>query len=669
MNKFSISAVVSVCFAVFGTAAAQDFGPAVVKGQKVTVGDLTTATPPLPADIYRPGPGHGPRHMDLATFAWLEFIALSAPVSTDGRGDVDQRGTPGGSFSDSGFDTESILVWESFQHRSEIFPHVDGQGFPGSAAVEPRPFNENPPVYGFQSNVNNADLFTVTADMNQFNNLDEASQIGQNAVFFPNPTTDEDAYQLLFEAKANETQSDYIRENQSDGTNPFDSTGTHLETPANFPAGTIEVKAAWVSIDAIPEADRYRYHTSEALYYTLPSADEEFVEATGTFALLGLHIIHKTRNYPTFIFATFEHTDLLVDAHGKNTGFYYEPSYAQISYSLPGTTDLSALGMSATTPNPVIPFDVNSPVAMPNRVPYDLPVGGVGTIPGAHQPGSSNPAGTAANAFTDGTEYLAGASDVSLAATGTGTILVGDTISFGNGVKFVVTVGDDDVSNGGTISFTPALDFDLAASSNVNINVQVPVVQPPATNDLVTRTNMQVLAAMQQVPDFDENFVWQYYKLKGVQGIPTNREGANDFYLANIVIESSLPGLQLFRGGISQPELEVGEAFITRNMINVVDPVQDYASFSAGGCMGCHGVGQSRVGSDFSFLFFGNLGTGFLPAAIGTSAEQIVKERSLFSHLGGKPSPDAEKSQAKQQAPKRSDSLHTVRKVRRGKTR
>jgi len=699
MSKFCISVAVFVCFAVFGTAAAQDFGPAVVQGQDITVGDMTTADPLPPVDIYRPGGGHGPRHVDLAIFAWLEFIALSAPVSTDSRGDVDNRGIPGGSFADSGSGSGGgVLVWESYAHRAEVFPHEPNVGAGGavSANAPPQAFNENPPVYYYQSNVDNLNQYAVVPDKNEFNNLDEGSQIGMNEIFYPNADSEGEAYQILFEAKANEVMSNYTRDHQS---NPL-----ALEIPANFTAGTIETKAAWISTDAIAEEDLHRYWTSEAVYYEVDEMTGEFDPQTGTFALLGLHIIHKTPNYPTFIFATFEHEDLLND-----TGVYYEPTYSQIHYEVNRTVTLNAPFADSFSPrlanpftNPVIPFDTANPIAMPNGIPVALPKPaegatyvGVGEIPLAHQFGSMAPAGTAAMAFVNGT--TSGSTEVTLDPTvapdggalptdPTGSILAGDTISFAfypvtdpttipptvsstttiPGTRFVVATGDSDVSDGGTITFSPALDFDIPAGSHVNVNVQVPVTQPDTTNSMVTRANLHVLTAMEQIPGFDENFVWQYYFLKGVQGVPTSRESANDYYLANAVIESSQPGIQLFRGGQGNKRTLLTN---TRSDVNVIDPAQGNAGFSVGGCMGCHGVAQTLKGQDFSFLLNGKTGLGFLPDAIGSGAEQVVQEREAFRNLGDVTPAESKDSGSVQQAPKRSDSLHSVRKGRRGKTR
>src|SRR5574343_215239 len=67
--------------------------------------------------------------------------------------------------------------------------------------------------------------------------------------------------------------------------------------------------------------------------------------------------------------------------------------------------------------------------------------------------------GTAVGATTDTTGYAAGLSTITLASAGTGSIVVGDVIRFGNDPdnEYIVTAGDASVAGGGTVSFTPVL--------------------------------------------------------------------------------------------------------------------------------------------------------------------------------------------------------------------
>lgn len=74
-------------------------------------------------------------------------------------------------------------------------------------------------------------------------------------------------------------------------------------------------------------------------------------------------------------------------------------------------------------------------------------------------------AGTAAGATTNSAGYAAGIKTITLASAGTGTVLVGDIITFaGHAQTYTVVTGDADVSNGGTVVFEPGLAVALAAS-------------------------------------------------------------------------------------------------------------------------------------------------------------------------------------------------------------
>lgn len=75
--------------------------------------------------------------------------------------------------------------------------------------------------------------------------------------------------------------------------------------------------------------------------------------------------------------------------------------------------------------------------------------------------------GTGASATTNAAGYAVGATVITLASAGTGTILAGDIITFaGDTNKYVVASGDADVSNGGAITLAaPGLKKAIAASA------------------------------------------------------------------------------------------------------------------------------------------------------------------------------------------------------------
>ena len=75
-------------------------------------------------------------------------------------------------------------------------------------------------------------------------------------------------------------------------------------------------------------------------------------------------------------------------------------------------------------------------------------------------------AGTASGATTDNAGYALGIKTVTLASAGTGSILVGDIITFaGDTQTYAVTSGDASVAGGGTISFLPGLRTAIATSA------------------------------------------------------------------------------------------------------------------------------------------------------------------------------------------------------------
>ena len=75
--------------------------------------------------------------------------------------------------------------------------------------------------------------------------------------------------------------------------------------------------------------------------------------------------------------------------------------------------------------------------------------------------------GTAASATTDNAGYAVGATVLTLASAGTGTIVAGDILTFaGDTNKYVVASGDADVSNGGTITLAePGLRVAMSAAT------------------------------------------------------------------------------------------------------------------------------------------------------------------------------------------------------------
>lgn len=85
--------------------------------------------------------------------------------------------------------------------------------------------------------------------------------------------------------------------------------------------------------------------------------------------------------------------------------------------------------------------------------------------------------GTAVGATTDATGYAAGATTITLAATGSGNIVSGDVISFaGDPTYYAVSSGDSNVADGGAITINPGLQQVMSASAKA---ITVWAAHPP----------------------------------------------------------------------------------------------------------------------------------------------------------------------------------------------
>ncbi len=460
----------------------------------------------------------------LANYAWRLFIAannLTDATLQDGS----KREQPSKSFIASG--SKPLLgnpvVFESFYHRTEAYPFYKGDPAPSPVGKTP--------VYRFAPATDGGEGFTVSNG--QYVNLDETNQIGQNFLYYK--LSNAPNFPVLYMAKVNSVAANYAHGRFKPSK----------DKSWNFPSGVMEVKAAWRRVQDIKHSDPSRYHQATATYYVGEEGQVPEVR-TDTFALIALHIIQKTDNYPQFIFTTFEHVDAVTR---DDSGNIIDPAFVWTSQNL-------AYGEGEPT----------------------------------------NPTATPYGAYTKNEPGLSGAS---------------------NAVA--------------TYNLPPAGKLPQDA---------VVVVQPKTIISQVNDVNNQV---HQLITSLDENSVWANYRLKGVQAIPSSNQEDPNFYLANIVVESSQPGIQLFRGNIGG----TGKATFTntRSTNNLTtkplvegQPVPPTTN-NMGGCQGCHGVAQYSLGGDFSFLVSAAAGTGekvdaVPPSDLPAAAVQAHQERVIQNRAG-----------------------------------
>lgn len=299
---------------------------------------------------------------DLAKFAWQEFFALNWKASIDSRhppSAANQRGTPDLNWNPRQPVPQypNPLVWQTYAQTTELRPNGpltiawEDLGIPHySYAILP--------VAGSGQN-------------NLWNNLDEDSEIGSCNIYGQysrqknTKTLSRDL--VLFQVKVNRDEYEYIRKNYGPDQHQVNGLLSLVQakvaknitigpdyayypratTTCVCPAesaiclpcglrpepetglagveGAIEVKTAWRRL--LPAEDSSRFYTTTALYYNNNSAND-LAYYNDVFALVSMHIIHKTTRFPDFVFATFEQVDversdanyIVLDQNGNQVG-------------------------------------------------------------------------------------------------------------------------------------------------------------------------------------------------------------------------------------------------------------------------------------------------------------------------------------------------------------
>lgn len=229
-------------------------------------------------------------------FSWQSFIAVNWPV--------DAQNKPLPKITDSGI--PRWLTW----HESQSVFRPDGSD---PANETPRKCDNNPG--GMRELYVTSSVFSNTVDK------DIADEINQA---FTSPLYDQNGKEVRYEIFLNDSEYNYIVENKLynlDGQIAY-SQANHQ--PLNFPAGdnttgdqgVIELKLAWKELD--PQKDvPSRFYTQTVLLPKLDANGEPILDDRGNFkscqkqqvGLVGMHISHKTKSSPQWIWATFEHVD------------------------------------------------------------------------------------------------------------------------------------------------------------------------------------------------------------------------------------------------------------------------------------------------------------------------------------------------------------------------
>ncbi|PMS12195.1 hypothetical protein C0Z17_11535 [Trinickia caryophylli] len=292
----------------------------------------------FPDDIPGENGAQGASLQDAAKFAWQEFIALNWPAMAGVRDmpdDQEKFGAP--TYS-------GPLVWHTFRGKVEIYPGMYAPGDKYFGSPPPGYIDSAAKDYGYDTgpaykyDIDIPPAAGITPPKTPpWINLDENSQIFLDQMFAGVVTEHrrQNDDQILFMAKANRAEYKYIAKNRWwGGAAPFVKTQNYIsnkradppqgsEDYVSFPTGTVEVKASWRKL--APTEDRRRFYIAKVRYYICADRDSTVCANDASkiryvdedMALVGLHIIHKTKTAPHFIYATFEQADNLTCPDGS----------------------------------------------------------------------------------------------------------------------------------------------------------------------------------------------------------------------------------------------------------------------------------------------------------------------------------------------------------------
>ncbi|MGB1205163.1 MAG: hypothetical protein ACPG5B_05925 [Chitinophagales bacterium] len=233
-------------------------------------------------------------------FSWQEFISLNWPVDT-----THSFGQPR--------DT-SFVQWETYIPKDVLF-QPGGVAPPAWGTLISDEYNEKFKKQKLSVDRKNTKLLSFTSKFSKPNLLkDIEKDLGfEEAAPFngPNWLGAQNGTNVWYEILLNKDFYDFVTERHYyNAAVQHDSARACI--PLNFPkgvyngaTGAIELKVAWMEVPN-PESEQWnRYKLSVATVLD-PTTDSL---RTTTVALVGMNILHKTTNQPTWVWSTFEHID------------------------------------------------------------------------------------------------------------------------------------------------------------------------------------------------------------------------------------------------------------------------------------------------------------------------------------------------------------------------
>jgi hypothetical protein len=260
-------------------------------------------------------------------YSWKLFVGMLWPAAEDRRGVAD----PAKGLGDGG-----PRVFETYKSLWEVF-HTDGT-------------SPTTNFHEYDTAAHNA-----CGASPQFGDVVLASatpygDIGQSGSgVLTGPLVAQNGRYVRYQTLYNQPAYDFIVSNQYFLRSSLPRPGASGLPAMQFPNGSIAIKAAWVDMTGLPEAQTLRYYTRMAI---LRDPDTGAC-SRATVGLAGLHIVQKTPSRPQWSWSTFEHVDNVPPgpADGPGRFLFHDGS----DEPMPGENPLFLVPLA---PQPARPFNV-----------------------------------------------------------------------------------------------------------------------------------------------------------------------------------------------------------------------------------------------------------------------------------------------------------------------
>ncbi len=311
---------------------------------------------------------------NIATYAWNTFFALNFPsysVDSGKRGILDPS---------KKFGTNGPTIWNTFKEKRELFRITlstsSSSGYMYDTS-DPGSFDSLIDFDQMSPNIAPCPGVRPVQPSEVWNFLDESQEIGLATIWAWDKVPNNNNL-IRTQVKMNREYFNYVRNGQYYNTSILNNAiATRIDDkrpfgPISLPVGNsqnegaILIKSSWIRTDELPVSYQNKFYSVGAIYY------DDFLNGEGTcyrvdtFSLIAIHIIHKTRSFPQFLYTTFE------NVHNRELPLFYANANDESS-TLPNAYNYTYRNPSnpqAGLQDPPYPvhYDINQPRAVVSEV-------------------------------------------------------------------------------------------------------------------------------------------------------------------------------------------------------------------------------------------------------------------------------------------------------------